>query len=127
MSDEKRGNFKTYGSIVKILDNVDKSRIISLAQEFFRIQFPQQANQPTLSSEENRHVQAVVWKIFRSASNIRDRAFAGLCLRCYVSQTILISCKKIPHTCKKEVENPFSYIDLLPFILNDDGKEQVLL
>jgi hypothetical protein len=104
-----------------------KSRTIRLAQEFFSIQFPQLANQPTLSSEENRHIQAVVWKIFCSASDIRDRAFAGLCLRCYVSQTILISCKKIPHTCKKEVENPFSYIDLLPFVLNDDGKEQILL
>ncbi|NEU73398.1 hypothetical protein PI95_012680 [Hassallia byssoidea VB512170] len=104
-----------------------KLRTIHLAQEFFRVQFPKLASQPTLSSEENRHVQAVVWKMFRSADDIRDRAFAGLCLRCYVSQTILISCKKISHTCKPQVENPFSYIDLLPFVLNDDGKEEVLL
>ncbi|WP_407890109.1 hypothetical protein [Scytonema sp. NUACC26] len=103
-----------------------KPKIIHLAQEFFRIQFPNLTSQRTLSSEENRHVQAVVWKLFRSASDIRDRAFAGLCLRCYVSQIILMSCKKIPHTCRPEVEKPFSYIDLLPFVLNDDGRELVL-
>lgn len=104
-----------------------KPKRIPLAQEFFRIQFPNLASQPTLSSEENSYIQAVVWKLFRSASDIRERAFAGLCLRCYVSQIILMNCKKIPHLCRSEVEKPFSYIDLLPFVLNDDGRKQVLL
>ncbi|KYC42466.1 hypothetical protein WA1_21110 [Scytonema hofmannii PCC 7110] len=104
-----------------------KARSILPAQEFFRIHFPKLANQPTLSTEESRHIQAIVWKLFHSASNIRDRALAGLCLRCYVSQKILITCKKIPHTCQPEVGKPFSYIDLLPFVLNDDGRELVIL
>ncbi|BAZ22635.1 hypothetical protein NIES4073_35220 [Kalymmatonema gypsitolerans NIES-4073] len=104
-----------------------KARLILPAQEFFRIHFSKLANQPTLSSEESRYIQAIVWKLFHSASDIRDRALAGLCLRCYVSQQILITCKKIPHTCQPEVEKPFSYIDLLPFVLNDDGRELVIL
>ena len=109
------------------LKDAYKLRTIDLAQEFFRVQFPKLASQPRLSSEENRHIQAVVWKIFRSASNIRDRAFAGLCLRCYVSQIILIICKKITRTCRSQVEKPLCYIDLLPFVLNDDGRELVML
>lgn len=104
-----------------------KARSILPAQEFFWIHFPELASLPTLSSEESRRIQALVWKIFLSASDIRDRALAGLCLRCYVSQKILITCKKIPHTCQPEVEKPFSYIDLLPFVLNDDGRELVIL
>jgi hypothetical protein len=104
-----------------------KARLILPAQEFFRIHFPKLASLPTLSSEESKHIQAIVWKLFHSASDIRDRALAGLCLRCYVSQQILITCKKIPHTCQPEVEKPFSYIDLLSFVLNDDGRELVIL
>ncbi|MUG92028.1 hypothetical protein F7734_05955 [Scytonema sp. UIC 10036] len=104
-----------------------KAKPILPAQEFFRIHFSKLANQPTLSSEESRHIQAIVWKLFYSASDIRDRALAGLCLRCYVSQKILMTCKKIPHTGQSEVEKPFSYIDLLPFVLNDDGRELVIL
>ena len=104
-----------------------KARLILPAQEFFRIHFFKLANQPTLSSEESRYIQAIVWKLFHSASDIRDRALAGLCLRCYVSQRILITCKKIPHTYPPEVEKPFNYIDLLPFVLNDDGRKLVIL
>ena len=104
-----------------------KSRPVHQAQEFFRRQFPELASKLRLSPEENRHIQVVAWKNFRSASDIRERALAGLCLRCYVSQKIIITCKKIPHTCKAEVGELFSYIDLLPFVLNDDGKELVIL
>jgi hypothetical protein len=104
-----------------------KARTILAAQEFFTIHFPELASQLTLSSEENKHIQAVVWKIFHSASNIRKRALAGLCLRCYVSQTILLTCKKIPHSYKHDVNKVFSYIDLLTFVLNDDGTKLVFL
>ncbi|MBR8833747.1 MAG: hypothetical protein DSM106950_06830 [Stigonema ocellatum SAG 48.90 = DSM 106950] len=100
---------------------------IHQAQEFFRIQFSHLVSKPTLSSEENRHLQAVLWEIFCSASDMRQRALAGLCLRCYVSERILIACKTIPHICKAEIEKPFSYIDLLPFVLNDNGRELVIL
>jgi hypothetical protein len=39
----------------------------------------------------------------------------------------VFTCKKIPHTYNHEVEKLFSYVDLLTFVLNDDGREQVLL
>lgn len=105
-----------------------KTRKIYEAQEFLKIHFLDLLNKPRLSSEENRHFQAVLWEIFHSATDIRKRAIAGLCLRCYVSETILIACKKITHTYKPEVkEGLFTFIDLLPFVLNDDGKALVIL
>lgn len=103
------------------------SRSIHKAEEFFKRQFPELASKPTLLPEENRYIQFATWKIFRSASDIRECALAGLCLRCYVSQEILIIYQKISHTSKAEVEKLFSYIDLLPLVLNDDGKALVIL
>ncbi|MBD2296370.1 hypothetical protein H6G06_23515 [Anabaena sphaerica FACHB-251] len=104
-----------------------KVKNIHQAQEFFRKNFPEFVSKPTLSSEENKHIQAVLWEIFDSAGDIHQRAFAGFCLRCYISETILVVCKKIAHTYKPEVEELlFTYIDLLPFVLNDDGKTLVI-
>ncbi|NJR76172.1 MAG: hypothetical protein HC773_26525 [Scytonema sp. CRU_2_7] len=112
-------------------------REISKAKEFFQTQFPHLSNKPTLSTEENKQVQTVLWEIFRSDDDISQRAIAqraapcwsiaGLCLRCYVSHRILITCKKIPHIYNVSAENLFSYTDLLPFVLNDDGKALVIL
>lgn len=104
-----------------------KSSRLHHAQEFFSKQFPELVNKAVLSPEENKYIQAVLLKNFRSASDVRQRALAGLSLRCYVSEKILDTCKKIPHTCKAEIEKLFSYIDLLPFVLNDTGKELVIL
>lgn len=60
--------------------------------------------------------------MFDHAGDIGQRAIAGLCLRCYISKTILVACKKIARTYKSEVEALlFSYLDFLPFVLNDDG------
>ena len=94
-----------------------KLKRVHQAQEFFRIHFPELTSKPTLSAAENKHIHAVLWEIFDCAEDIRQRAIAGLCLRCYISKTILVVCKKIAHTYKI-----FSYLDLLPFVLNDDGK-----
>lgn len=104
-----------------------KSITVHLAQEFFRRHFPELAGKLILSAAENRFIQVTMWKYFRSASDIRERALAGLCLRCYISQKIIITCKKIPLTCKSGVEKLFSYIDLLAFVLNDDSKKLVIL
>jgi hypothetical protein len=104
-----------------------KHREISRAKEFFKIQFPHLSSKPTLSTEENKQVQIVLWKIFRSDYDIYQRAIAGLCLRCYVSHRILITCKTIPHTYNASAANLFSYTDLLPFVLNDNGKALVVL
>jgi hypothetical protein len=53
----------------------------------------------------------------------RLAAQAGLCLRCFVSAPILHTCQKIAHLFGAQ----FTYRDLLPFVLNDDGKTLVVL
>jgi hypothetical protein len=47
---------------------------------------------------------------------------ATLCLRCYVSEPILNACKKIDRLFGED--QSFTYRDLLPFVLNDDGTPQ---
>lgn len=54
-----------------------------------------------------------------------DSPLAGLCLRCYVSYPILKACQKLANLFSSNYN--FNYIDLLPFVLNDDGKQQVIL
>lgn len=53
------------------------------------------------------------------------RAHAGLCLRCYVSEPILRACQKIASLFAGNQQ--FTYQDLLPFVLNDDGQALILL
>ncbi|NJN39344.1 MAG: hypothetical protein HC790_12555 [Acaryochloridaceae cyanobacterium CSU_3_4] len=50
---------------------------------------------------------------------------AGLCLRCYVSDSILNACRKIDNLFAGQ--KCFTYQDLLPFTLNDDGETLMLL
>jgi hypothetical protein len=52
------------------------------------------------------------------------KAYAGLCLRCYVSEAILKACKKITHLFGGE---SFRYQDLLGLVLNDDGQNLIIL
>jgi hypothetical protein len=54
-----------------------------------------------------------------------ERSHAGLCLRCYVSENILNACRKIAHLFGQT--ESFTYRDLLPFVLNDDGKTLIIL
>lgn len=99
---------------------------VNLAQQFFNKNFPDLALLETLCNEDEKYVQRSLWQIFHNAPTIRDRALAGLCLRCYVSQTILIACRKIA-AYRPGNERPFTYVDLLPFVLNDDGKTLIVL
>lgn len=59
------------------------------------------------------------------ALNVAQRALAGLCLRCYISEPILMACRKIDHLFGDN--QSFTYRDLLPFVLNDDGKTLIIL
>jgi hypothetical protein len=59
------------------------------------------------------------------AVDVFDRAGAGLCLRCYVSEPILMACRKIDRLFGDN--QSFNYRDLLPFVLNDDGKTLMVL
>ena len=57
-------------------------------------------------------------------TEVQARAYAGLCLRCYVSAPILTTCQKIDRLFSGN--KSFDYQDLLPFVLNDDGKTLVV-
>ncbi len=99
---------------------------VKIAEEFFKTQFPDLALLETFPNEDERYIQRILWQTFYYGKTIRERALAGICLRCYVSQNILIACRKIA-AYKPGNERPFTYVDLLPFVLNDDGKTLIVL
>jgi hypothetical protein len=72
-------------------------------------------------------VQQVLFSMFLNSAQTdqRQRAEAGLCLRCHVSTPILKSCQKIASFFSGQA--PVTYRDLLPFVLNDDGKTLITL
>jgi hypothetical protein len=95
-------------------------RLITTAQEFVHFFVP---------NSHNGDVQCALLSHFYAknlpSSDIASHAQAGLCLRCYVSDPILKACQKIDSLFGGE--KSFSYQDLLPFVLNDDGKTLVVL
>ncbi|MDX2230234.1 MAG: hypothetical protein NW220_11395 [Leptolyngbyaceae cyanobacterium bins.349] len=96
-----------------------ESRSISVAQEFAQKYIP---------SAQEVAVQLALLAYFRgknAAVTARMQAEAGLCLRCYVSTSILKACHTIDHLFGSD--KSFTYRDLLPFVLNDDGKTLVIL
>ncbi|MFH7027556.1 MAG: hypothetical protein ACHBN1_19680 [Heteroscytonema crispum UTEX LB 1556] len=106
-------------------------RLVPIAQEFFQRQFSQLQPKPEVSEQhhcQNSDIQAGLLSYFNarnSAVDARSRAQAGLCLRCEVSYPILKACQKIDNLFGGE--KCFTYQDLLPFVLNDDGKALVIL
>ena len=104
------------------------NRELDRAKEFFKLQFPDLSQKTTLSAEENKEIQKKLREMFCSADDVYQRALAGLCLRCYVSHRIFITCQQhIPRIYNLGAEKPFSYTDLLYRVLNDDGKTLVIL
>ncbi|MEM7553299.1 MAG: hypothetical protein AAF378_04230 [Cyanobacteria bacterium P01_A01_bin.84] len=96
-----------------------KQITIPIAQEFANNQ---------LSELENSNTQNFLLSYFKSKESGKDtifRAQAGLCLRCYVSESILRACKKIASLFSGKKQ--FTYRDLLPFVLNDDGEKLIVL
>ncbi|MEM1393744.1 MAG: hypothetical protein AAGG00_10740 [Cyanobacteria bacterium P01_H01_bin.150] len=92
---------------------------LTIAQEFVNNQLPdikENALQNTLLSAFNGEMPDL---------DIISRASAGLCLRCYISEAILKECKKIDYSYSGQKQ--FSYRELLPFVLNDDGEKLIIL
>ncbi len=92
-------------------------RSLPLAQEFFQTQFSD-------SSTAQNSIQTTLLSQFQApevAIAPTQSAQAGLCLRCNVSYPILKACQKIDNSYGGDKQ--FTYHDLLPFVLNDDGKE----
>jgi hypothetical protein len=95
---------------------------VPIAQEFAKNQVPDVENR------NNSNAQNVLLSYFyanKTNSDVINRAQAGLCLRCYVSEPILRECKKIDSLFSGGKQ--FTYRDLLPFVLNDDGQKLIIL
>ncbi|HTL89321.1 MAG TPA: hypothetical protein VL134_07960 [Leptolyngbya sp.] len=94
-----------------------RSQPLSIAHAYFEQQFDR--------SCEDTLLQSALLSQFRESLDVLDRAQAGLCLRCSVSDPILKACKKLENLFGGD--RSFTYRDLLPFVLNDDGKRLILL
>jgi hypothetical protein len=105
--------------------------LVPLAQDFLHKQLPLLDNQKEVSSNssvDSSNTQSILLDYFHAQNTLTDAAIsakAGLCLRCYVSEPILKACKKIANLFSGE--KFFTYQDLLPFVLNDDGQTLVVL
>lgn len=92
---------------------------VTVAQEFTNSQ---------VFDVEDSNEQNILLSLFKGENGGEDTincAKAGLCLRCYVSEPILRECKKLDSLFSGEKQ--FSYRDLLPFVLNDDGEKLIVL
>jgi hypothetical protein len=82
----------------------------------------------TVSSTENQFIRSVLFSYFNAKNSSIEpskRAQAGLCLRCYISESILKACKKLAYLFGNQMQ--FTYRDLLPFVLNDNGETLILI
>ncbi|MBD2438441.1 hypothetical protein [Nostoc sp. FACHB-110] len=96
-----------------------KQYVVAQAQDFL---------QRRVEYYQNADIQAALLSDFYANQSRIDeinRAKAGLCLRCYVSDSIVKACQKIDNLFGGD--KSFSYHDLLPFVLNDDGETLVIL
>ena len=85
------------------------------------------SNQSFLRSRQVTNSQATDYllALFNTiAADDFERSQAGLCLRCYVSWPIVNACRKLGSLFSQA---RFTYRDLLPFVLNDDGKTLIIL
>ena len=129
------GPLSKYWEILRIDPGSDgygyKQKVLPLAAAFFQTKFPQLSesevrSQP--SAQQHRAIQFSLHAQFRhkvSSAELSSLAKAGLCLRCYVSYSILRACKKLANLFYGTGQ--FTYRDLLPYVLNDDGSLQIIL
>lgn len=97
-----------------------------IGYEYYQIPTAQEFMLNSMNSCED--TQAGLLSIFNAKNSAVEnitRAYAGLCLRCYVSEPILKACKKLDHLFAGE--KTFTYHDFLAFALNDDGQSMVIL
>jgi len=123
-----------YWNICRISFTKDRvgyeTRLVIHAKEFFHQYFDSIASELKVEflEQQNKQIQTALLAYFhddRAATDPVSRAEAGLCLRCYVSYPILKACQKIANLCG-QAQN-LTYRDLLPYVLNDDGKALIIL
>ena len=96
--------------------------VVEAAREFFR-----QTVSDSLHPQSG-DIQATLNSYFHAQNSALDatgRAGAGFCLRCSVSHPILKACQKIDSLFAGD--KSFTYRDLLPYVLDDDGQTPVVL
>ncbi len=100
-------------------------RLVTNAQEFFSQTFSDSLD------PQSREIQTTLLSNFHPQNSAFNNtpsevaALAGLCLRSYVSHPILQACQKIDSLFAGD--KSFTYQDLLPFVLNDDGQTPIIL
>ncbi|ARV61009.1 hypothetical protein BZZ01_22430 [Nostocales cyanobacterium HT-58-2] len=93
--------------------------LVPLAQEFLNKKIRH------LAAEDTQAVLLSHFLAKNSAVDATSRAYAGLCLRCYVSEPILKACQKIDNLFSGDKH--FTYQELLSYVLNDDGQTLVII
>jgi hypothetical protein len=105
-----------------------RNQALSPAREFFQNEFPKLVGLSKLSHQQNQEIQTSLLSCFRgkgSSVNALNRAEAGLCLRCYISYFIKEACIQL--VSQFGSNNRFTVPDVLPFVLNDDGRTLLIL
>ena len=109
--------------------------VLPAAREFLHDRFEQwidgsnDNNRFSLSPSQERSLQESLLGRVRTQDDcedkLRDRVLAGLCLRCYISYDILKACQKL--ASRFGGSQQLNYLELLPFVFNDDGKTPIFL
>ena len=108
-----------------------KKEPLPLACDFFRTEFPEVIEPARRSQsliQQHHSIQTALYSKFitnKSCDDIRTIANAGLCLRSYISYSIVAACKIL--ASRFAATGQLTYRDLLPYVLNDDGGMQVVL
>lgn len=103
-----------------------KRHFIPLAKDFFQKIELSETEEKSGDLSQKRSLQADLLSRFQNPTvDPTERSHAGICLRCYVSENILNACRKIDYLFGQT--QSFTYRDLLPFVLNDDGKTLIIL
>lgn len=99
-----------------------RNQPLQLAQTFFQQVFLPQS----LQTEDEQDPAIALLKVFRgpAGDDQTQQAQAGLCLRCRVSHPIVHACIKLANLFGSTGQ--FSYRELLPFVLTDDGQTLVV-
>ncbi|NER28693.1 MAG: hypothetical protein F6J89_13925 [Symploca sp. SIO1C4] len=97
---------------------------LSKAQSFFQNLITQFNTSRGILEYSEADIQNCLLLQFRGKDDKVSR-LAGLCLRCYVSHFILEACKKL--ASQFAASGRFTYRDLLPLALDDDGKKLIIL
>jgi len=109
-----------YWQLVK-LDSAGSRRVetMSKAQTYFQNQFPELTKQ--VNAPDTTLVRQL-WQEMRGygEAGIDNRCLAETCLRCYISHQIAQACLDLG--AKFGRRNGFTYEDLLPFVLDDEGR-----